>query len=355
MGLRSKILIVDDEPFNVDYLEQELEDLGYDTISAVNGQDALEKIFAETPDLILLDVMMPVLDGFRVCRILKENEETRLIPIVMMTALNAMDDRIKGIEAGADEFLTKPVNEGELLARIRTALRLKHTVDRKIGELRQVKDHFAKFVPEAVKRLVAVDPAAPGLARKHERDVTVLFLDISGYSRLSERLPLKMLETLVERYFSAFLDQIDETGGDINETAGDGFMATFQAMDRHVHAIKAVDAALALLATTEVLNRENECPVAIHIGLNSGRALVGATRLEGQRRSRWTFTASGAVTNVAARLAGVAEAGQILIGPETVRRLGGRYRLERVGREHLKNIVEAVDIHRVLGRSAPAP
>jgi len=143
---RSKILIVDDEPFNVDYLEQELEELGYETISAANGQEALEKVAAEAPDLILLDVMMPVLDGFTVCRILKDHEETRLIPIIIMTALDAVADRIQGIKAGADDFLTKPVHEEELFARIATALKLKHTVDRRIGELRALKDHFAQFV-----------------------------------------------------------------------------------------------------------------------------------------------------------------------------------------------------------------
>jgi DNA-binding response OmpR family regulator len=153
---RSKILIVDDEPFNVDYLEQELTDLGYETISARNGQEALEKVATEAPDLILLDVMMPVMDGFTVCRILKDHEATRLIPIVIMTALDAREDRIKGIQAGADDFLTKPVHEEELLARIATALKLKHTVDRKIGELRDLKDHFARFV-----RLVTTpDPSA---------------------------------------------------------------------------------------------------------------------------------------------------------------------------------------------------
>lgn len=143
---RSKILIVDDEPFNVDYLEQELEDLGYETISAANGQEALEKVAAEAPDLILLDVMMPVMDGFTVCRILKEHGETRLIPIIIMTALDAVADRIQGIKAGADDFLTKPVHEEELFARIATALKLKHTVDRRIGELRVLKDHLATFV-----------------------------------------------------------------------------------------------------------------------------------------------------------------------------------------------------------------
>src|SRR5205809_4087647 len=139
MTERARILIVDDEPFNVDYLEQELEDLGYETVCAANGQEALQKVAAEAPDLILLDVMMPIMDGFTVCRILKENEETRLIPIVIMTALDGIDDRIKGIEAGADDFLTKPVNPRELIARIQTTLKLKHTVDRKLGELVKIK------------------------------------------------------------------------------------------------------------------------------------------------------------------------------------------------------------------------
>ena len=117
--------------------------------------------------------MMPIMDGFTVCRILKGNDDTRLLPIVIMTALDGIDDRIKGIEAGADDFLTKPVNQRELVARIQTALKLKHTVDRKISELRRIKDHFARFVPEAVKRLIAANPEAPELA-KRECDVSVL-------------------------------------------------------------------------------------------------------------------------------------------------------------------------------------
>ena len=349
MVKRSKILIVDDEPFNVDYLEQELEDLGYETVSASNGQEALQQVATEAPDLILLDVMMPVMDGFTVCRALKGNDETRLIPIVIMTALDGIEDRIQGIEAGADDFLTKPVNQRELMARIQTTLKLKHTVDRKISELRRVKDHFAKFVPEAVKRLVAANPEAPDLA-KRERDASALFLDISGYTRLSERLAPEVLNTLVERYFSTFLDRIHEGGGDINETAGDGFMAIFQEEDVQQHAMKASDTALALLAATDALNQENrEHPLSIHMGINSGLALVGSTRFEGLRGTRWTFTASGPMTNLAARFAGAAGTGQILVGPETVRRLGDRYRIERLGRERLKNITEAIDIYRLLG------
>ena len=106
----------------------------------------------------------------------------RLIPIVIMTALDGIEDRIKGIEAGADDFLTKPVNPRELFARIQTSLKLKHAVDKQLGELHRIKDHFAKFVPEAVTRLVVANPEAPELA-KRERDVSILFLDISGDTR----------------------------------------------------------------------------------------------------------------------------------------------------------------------------
>jgi len=143
---RSTILIVDDDPLNVDYLEQALADLGYETMSAANGQEALDTVAAEAPDLILLDVMMPVMDGFTVCRLLKAQEETRLIPIVIMTALDARADRITGIKAGADDVLTKPVDEAELVARIETALKLKHTVDRRLGEFHALKDHVTQLV-----------------------------------------------------------------------------------------------------------------------------------------------------------------------------------------------------------------
>ena len=127
------ILIVDDEPKNVDYLEQELEGFGYSTVSASNGAEALAIVETTPPALILLDVMMPVMDGFKTCSILKASDETRFIPVIIMTALDAVEDRVKGIKAGADDFLTKPVDERELIARIETSLRLKEAMDRKVS------------------------------------------------------------------------------------------------------------------------------------------------------------------------------------------------------------------------------
>ncbi len=131
----STILIVDDEPFNVDYLQQLLSDLGFRTREAFGGREALDSVADDAPDLILLDVMMPDIDGITVCRMLKGDPATRLIPIVIMTALDGTEDRIRGIEAGADDFLTKPVDDRELLARINAALRTKQAVDETVVEL----------------------------------------------------------------------------------------------------------------------------------------------------------------------------------------------------------------------------
>jgi DNA-binding response OmpR family regulator len=349
--MASRILIVDDEPAIVEYLAEVLHGLGYVTATAGDGREALERIATEVPDLVLLDWVMPIMDGLQVCRALKENDRTRLIPVVIMTSLDGMDSRIKGIEAGADDFLTKPLNERQLIARVQTALRLKNAVDRKLGELRRVRDHFAKFVPEAVKRLVAADPEAPVL-RKRERDVSVLFVDLSGYTALSEQLAAEALNALIERYFSRFLDSIHDGGGDINETAGDGFMAIFEDPDPQTHAVRAIDAALGLRDTASRLNRESgETPLDIHMGINSGIALVGSTRFEGLHGARWTFTASGPVTNMAARLAGAAGPNELFVGPETMRRVGSRYEHRRRKGKFLKDL-EGVQPYEVLG---PAP
>ncbi len=357
VATRSKILIVDDELFNVDLLEQKLEGLGYETRCAANGQEALSQIAIEAPDLILLDVMMPVMDGFTVCRILKGDEATRLIPIVMMTALDAAEDRIQGIEAGADDFLTKPINQRELLARIQTALRTKHTMDRKLGGLRRAKDHFAKFVPEAVKRLVEANPEAPAWS-KRECEVSVLFLGIMGYTRLSEQLSSHDLHAFVEQYFASFLDCIHEAGGDLNETIGDGLMAVFQdipplfqnSMPRS-HTNQAADAAIALLATTDALNAAHpQHALNIQIGLNSGPALVGTTRFEGLRGTRWTFTASSPVSRLATHLSSLAQAGQILMGPGTSQRLDSAYHVEKLREHQFKDHAEMTAIYQLLGR-----
>jgi len=351
-GVRTHVLVVDDEPEIVACLREVLEGLGYEVSSARDGREALKCVAVQQPDLILVDCVMPVMDGVAVCQALRLLEATRLLPIIMVTALTDVDSRVRAFEAGVDDVVSKPFDHRELVTRIHSALTRKHAIDRKVRDLQRVRDHFSNYVPETVKLLVMANREASDLA-KVERDVTVLFVDISGYTLLAERLPAHALNALVERYFSGFFDRLTEAGGDVNETAGDGLMVIFQHGGPQEHATHAVDAALMLLALTEALNHtEVETPLAIHIGINSGCAYVGSTHFDGRRGTRWTFTASGLVTAVAARLAGLAQDGQIVAGPETVRRLGDRYHLEPVGAVRLKNITEPIEAQRIFGPSS---
>jgi class 3 adenylate cyclase len=239
------------------------------------------------------------------------------------------------------------VNHPELQMRPEMAIDRQQHVE--VETWRQIGEYFAKFVPETVQRQITANLEAPELSMR-ECDVSVLFIDISCYSCLSEKMSPGALNTLIERYFSIFLDCIYAAGGDINEIAGDGLMAIFQGASLQQHAVRAAAAALAILAATETLNRDNQAqPLTVHQGLNSGVALVGLTRLNGQYGTRWTFTARGSMTNLAARLADEAKPGQILVGPETVRRLGKRYRFQRLGCERFKNIATPIEVYCLLG------
>ena len=349
--LQATILVVDDEARNVRLMEAILAPRGYTVVTAYNGEEALQQVQSQRPDLILLDVMMPGMNGFEVCRSLKDNADTCLIPVVIMTALGQTEDRIKGIEAGADDFLTKPVNRDELLARIRTSLRLKRAIDQQVSLLQNVQKHLVKFVPQSVTRLIAANPEAPELEKK-EQDVSVLFVDISGYARLSELLPREDMNLIIERYFSSFLDCIHSNGGDINETAGDGLMVIFADADPQHHARKAVQAALEMVQRVAPLDAQIQGalgPISVHIGINSGLALVGPTKLQGATGTRWTYTASGPVTNIAARLATLGEGGVVLVGPETAQRIAGRFHMQEIGQRQLKNISEEMLVYRILG------
>ncbi|MFQ5936382.1 MAG: response regulator, partial [Acidiferrobacterales bacterium] len=246
---QAKILVVDDEEKNVKLMEAMLLPRGYEIVKAYNGEEALQQVHKESPDLILLDVMMPVMNGFDVCKRLKDDPETRLIPIVIMTALGQIDDRIKGIEAGADDFLTKPVNRDEVLARIQTSLRLKEAMQHKLDRLKGAQEYLARFVPQSVIRRLEENPEAPEL-EKTDQDMSALFVDVSGYTKLSEDMR-QTADFIVEKYFSRYLDCIHANEGDVTETSGDSLMVIFPDVDPQEHARKAVKAALEILQMTK--------------------------------------------------------------------------------------------------------
>lgn len=221
----------------------------------------------------------------------------------------------------------------------------------KVELLEQLRGELVKFVPESVTRLLEKNPDAREL-EKREADVSVLFLDVEGYTRLSEELPPQRLNRLIQDYFSRFLEIIRANHGEVNQEAGDGLMVIFQSEgDRARHALNAAGSALRIHAKVIELNREYQGtypPIAIHTGINSGPALVGATKLDAAGGGRWTFTASGSTTNVAARIASLAKGGEIMLGSETAERVRDNYVLEDAGEHRLKNVSEPVRVFRLV-------
>ncbi len=222
--------------------------------------------------------------------------------------------------------------------------------------LEQLKGELSKFVPDAVKELLERDPSATQLEKRQE-EVSVLFLDIAGYTRLSEQVEAKRLNQLVQTYFSAFLEIIRKHQGDVNETAGDGLMVIFQSKSREPgrgpvdHALNAARAALAIRQRTVELNEEHAGvfpSVALHMGINTGEAWVGATKIGGAGAQRWTFTATGPTTNLAARFAGSAQGDEIVVGPTTAGRIQGVFVLENLGEKTFKNVSQPLAVYRLV-------
>jgi class 3 adenylate cyclase/HAMP domain-containing protein len=232
-----------------------------------------------------------------------------------------------------------------------TALQDLQASRERLEVLEQLKGELSKFVPESVKRLLEQNPNATELEKKTV-EVSVLFLDIAGYTKLSEQLEAKRLNQLVQTYFSSFLEIISNHHGDINETAGDGLMVIFQS-DRAAtdHALNATRAAFAIRQRTERLNEEygGVFPaVALHMGINTGEALVGATKIGAGAAQRWTFTATGPTTNQAARFAGSAQGGEIIVGPATAERIRAHFVLESLGERTFKNVSQPIRVYRVI-------
>jgi DNA-binding NarL/FixJ family response regulator len=297
----ARILIVDDEPLNVDYLEQELENLGFVTETAANGREALERVAAAPPDLVLLDVMMPEMDGITALRIIKSDPETKLIPVVLMTALNALEDRVRGIEAGADDFLSKPVDDRELLARIRTTLALKRAIDETVGELRSTTTHLERF-------------------GRQERDVAVLAI---AWRLRDASLPGDAVAFVGRAQRTAAERQIRAHGGTLDENGGTKLVAVFDGPDLRSRSIAAVEAALAVLEA-------EAAQVIASAAITVGPAWVGSSRVQDAGGRRWVYGVEGEPVDRASELAAAAEAGVVVTG-DAAAAMSDRFKLEPAG------------------------
>lgn len=218
-----------------------------------------------------------------------------------------------------------------------------------VTKLEQIRRDLERFVPRAVQKLIDDNPDKPKFD-KVERSATVLFLDIERYTRMSQEMPAEVLNRLVEKYFSVFLDIILSHGGEINETAGDGIMAIFTAKTPKAHALNAVRTAVAIREQVRALNlakAPHEPEILVNIGINTGNVLLGATAIKGATGEHLTYTASGMVTNIASRLCGLGELGEICLGSATAQLVTQRVPLRGPVETLLKNVHDPEPVYRL--------
>jgi adenylate cyclase len=364
----AKILVVDDTPKNVKLLADVLSAKGYAVTTASLGPEALAKVEAERPDLVLLDVVMPEMSGYEVCRKIRENPATGILPVVMVTALDPGEERIKGLEAGADDFLTKPINQPELLARVRSLLRIKElydTVQTQAAQLSDWNKSLERRVEEQVTQLESLGRLkrffSPQLAelivaggaedplKTHRREITVVFLDLRGFTAFAESSEPEEVMGVLREYHAEMGKLILRHEGTLERFAGDGMMIFFNdPVPVQNPAERAIRMALAMrerVAELTVKWRKQSYELDFGVGIAQGYATIGGIGFEG----RWDYGAIGTVTNLASRLCGEAKPGQILVSQRLLALVEDLVEVEPVGELTLKGFHRPVTAHNVLG------
>jgi adenylate cyclase len=318
------ILVVDDNEANRDILATRLEAGGYRIIQAADGEEALACARKHLPDLILLDVMMPKIDGIEVCRQLKADRSLPFMPIILVTAKTDTRDVVAGLDAGADEYLTKPVDQAALVARVRSVLRLKALHDEVQEWNRTLEARVAAQVDELaragrLKHFLApqiADAVAAGDDRvldAHRRDVSVVFCDLRGFTAFSESAEPEEVIAVLRAYHASIGALIHQHEGTLERFTGDGVMVFFNdPIPCPEPAVKAARMAVAMRDRVAELAagwRKQGYELGFGIGIAHGYATLGRIGFEGRN----DYAAIGSVVNLAARLCGEAESGQIVI------------------------------------------
>jgi class 3 adenylate cyclase/CheY-like chemotaxis protein len=356
--LTARILVVDDQRSNVEMMAGVLKARGYSVYTALDGQQALEQVREIHPDLVVSDILMPGVDGFDLCRRLRASPETALLPVILVTSLDAQSERIKGLESGADDFLSKPVNWEELFARVRSLLRVKALQD----ELKDVNAKLAERVRDQVSQLerlsrlkrffskpVAEAIVAGGeeLLEPHRREITAVFLDLRGFTSFTDRADPDEVMDLLRAYHATLGRTVDEYGGTLEHFAGDGIMIFFNdPLPIDSPAERAVRMALALQkAFTPISEAWAKLghDVGLGIGIAQGEATLGVIGFE----QRWEYAAIGNVPNLAARLCGVAHAGEIILDAQTETEISQLVDSDAVGPLTLRGFAQPVAAFRL--------
>jgi class 3 adenylate cyclase len=340
MNQRPKILIVDDEPFNVDYLEQELDDMGYDTVSAVNGQDALNVLNAEQPDLILLDIMMPIMDGFAVLAHLKADTALRNIPVIVISANNDLQSVVKGIKLGAEDYLPKPFEPVLLHARISSSL-----------EKKKLRDEHRRLIQAFADKDVAEELMSKGYALGGKlTQITSMFTDIRNYTTITEANDPEVIINLINQYYLIVIDTVQSYGGNANQMQGDGLMSYFGAPVFHPdHAQRAVSCALEIRRKLAEFNQQqaekNALQIEVGIGIATGQVVAGFAGTQ----TRATYICVGDTVNLSSRLESHTKAVKkpIVIDENTRNGLASSFELEPLGEELFKGKTVPVQVYSV--------
>ena len=362
--MAARILVVDDQRSNVEMMAGVLRARGYDVVTAADGEQALAQVRAMAPDLVVTDILMPQMDGYELCRKLREHSGTALLPVVLVTSLDAQAERIKGLEAGADDFLSKPVEWEELFARVRSLLRVKALQDElkelnavlegrvreqvaQLERLSRLKRFFSRAVAEAI---VA---GGEEMLKPHRREITAVFLDLRGFTAFTDRADPDEVMELLRAYHETLGHTVDEYGGTLEHFAGDGIMIFFSdplPVDRPAE--RAVRMALALqVAFTPISAAWAKLghQVGLGIGIAQGEATLGVIGFE----QRWEYAAIGNVPNLAARLCGAARAGEIILDAQTEHDIAHMAQTEQVGPLSLRGFQQPVVAFRLKSVADP--
>lgn len=356
-----RILVVDDDPLSLDLLEQELTGSGYAVQKATSGEEALRVVESTQPDVILLDYVMPGMDGIEVVRRLRQDERYKGIPVILVTGRGTTEDKTRGLDAGADDYVVKPFDRVELLARVRSMLRIKELhdalessnrtlqeqVQQQVDELQRMsrlKRYLSPQVAETVMR-DDVDALFAGL----RREITVVFLDLRGFTEFSDSAEPEEVLDLLRIYHKAMGEIIFQFEGTLERFAGDGIMvflnAPVQVAD---HIERAVRMALEMRSRAKELKAgwlKRGYDLGLGIGLASGYATLGEIGFEGRR----DYAAVGNVTNLAARLSAIAQVGQILTNQKTLAKVEELVEAEPLEPLQLKGFARPLAVFNIIG------
>ncbi len=376
MSAQGRILVVDDIPQNVKLLADLLTVKGYAVTTASNGEDALASIAADPPDLVLLDVMMPGLSGYDVCRRVRADPATALLPIVLCTSLDPQQERINGIAAGADDFLGKPINQPELFARVQSLLRIKRLHDQTVRQAEQLAQWSATleqrvaeqvgenerlarlkrfFSPKLAEMIVGTGGEDPLKSRR--REIVVVMCDLRGFTAFAETSEPEELMRTLGSYHAAMGRLVLAHDATLERFTGDGMMVFLgDPVPIDNAAARGLALAVAMREASLELSaqwKKRGVDLGLGIGIAQGFATVGAIGFEG----RIDYGAIGTVTNLAARLCQQAKAGEIILSQRVYAEVSETIEAEDLGELQLHGFARPARAYRWRGTpdAAAAP